>query len=133
MTLRGGPRQERRRHPRAIANFSAVLTVKGRGYAGRIVNLSMGGALLDLGDMSPEPGITAGVRLTLDIRCRGGDAAGPLHVEGRAVLWNSAGGDIPLLAVQFDPLDDERAEVLEDLMFEALSELRGREITATRH
>lgn len=124
MTLRGGLKRERRRHPRAITEFTAVLTTGKSSYSARVINLSMGGALLDLGGMVPTPAVEVGSHLSLDIRCRGG--SGPLHVEGRAVLWNTTSADAPLLAVQFDELAEDSGEVLEELMFEALSELRGR-------
>ncbi|MBC8132693.1 MAG: PilZ domain-containing protein [Deltaproteobacteria bacterium] len=129
MTVRGGPKQERRRHPRAITNFAAIVTAHLRAYSARVINLSMGGALLDLGRVVPQPTIEIGDRLSIDIRCRGG--AGPVRVEGRMVLWNTTSGDVPLLAVQFDETTDESAEILEDLMLEALSELRGRTISKT--
>jgi len=130
MTIRRAPKLERRRHPRAITNFSATVTVGRRSYSARVINLSMGGALLDLGRVPPEPSLTAGDLLSLDIRCRGG--VGPLHLEARAVMWNTTAGDVPLLAVQFDEITEDNDETLEDLMFEALSELRGR-VMETRH
>ena len=47
MTLRG-PRPERRRHPRAITSFSALLSAGTVVMQTRVINLSMGGALLAL-------------------------------------------------------------------------------------
>ncbi|MEO8214528.1 MAG: PilZ domain-containing protein [Myxococcales bacterium] len=124
MTLRGRPKRERRRHPRAITSFSAILVVSGRLYSARVINLSMGGALLDLGRLLPPPAIDAGQALLVDIRCRGG--VGPLHLDARAVTWNPDVDEVPLLSVQFGPMSDESAEILEELMFEALYELHGR-------
>jgi hypothetical protein len=117
-------KQERRRHPRAITNFSGVLTVGTRTYTARIINLSMGGALLDFGRVVPEPSIQMRDRLSLQIRCRGG--TGGLLLEGAAVLWNVKVGRDPLLAVQFDEVTGDCADILEDLMLEALAEIAGR-------
>ena len=121
-------RPERRRYPRAITNFSGLLTAGTRQYATRIINLSMGGALLDFCRVLPDPPINLRARLSLDIRCRTG--AGPLLLEGAAVLWNVKSSSEPLLAVQFDEVTGETADVLEDLMLEALAEIVGRVIGA---
>ena len=154
MTLRGRPKRERRRHPRALTNFSAILVVGGRLYSARVINLSMGGALLDMGPSLPTPAIAAGKDLQVDIRCRGG-GLGPLHLDAQAVAWNPNASQVPLsgvategrevgregvkvpvrslpvhgdrlLAVQFGPMSVESAEILEELMFEALYQLHGR-------
>lgn len=124
------PKRERRRHPRAITSFSGVLTVGARTYPSRIINLSMGGALLNLGHAKPEPPIQIGDRLSLEIRCRGG--AGPVTVDGKVVLWNKTSGPTALLAVQFDEVSGDEAEVLEELMLEALSNLRERQLVGSR-
>lgn len=131
VTLRGRSKspRERRRHPRAITSFKAIVTAHLRLYPSKVINLSLGGALLDLGGVIPVPAIAVGDHLSVDIRCRGG--AGPVRVPGRAVLWNTASGPVPLLAVQFEEMADEAAEILEDLIFEALSELRGRRMLGT--
>lgn len=121
-------KQERRRHPRAITNFSALLTAGTRQYTTRIINLSMGGALLDFCRVTPAPSIKVGDRLSLNIRCRTG--AGPLLLEGAAVLWNLKSSSEPLLAVQFDEVVGESADILEDLMLDALAEIAGRVIGA---
>ena len=124
------PPQERRRHPRALTNFSGLLVAGARPYVTRIINLSMGGALLDFGGAMPDPAIQVGERLSLEIRCRGGMA--PLRVDGKAVLWNRASSMTPLLAMQFDEVTGENAEILEDLMLEALSNLHERKVLGRR-
>jgi len=111
-----------------MTNFSAVLEAGGRSYAARVINLSMGGALLDLGQVVPETPLVKGVSVSVGIRCRG--AAAPLQVEARIVLWNDTSGDVPLLAVQFVDLDDERSELLEELMFNTLAALGDRGVPA---
>ena len=123
-----GPKHERRRYPRAITSFSAALTSGARLYATRIINLSMGGALLDFCRVVPDPPINVGDRLSLEIRCRG--AGGPLVIEGAVVLWHRRNDHQPLLAVQFDEAQGERADILEDLMLEALADIAGRFIGA---
>lgn len=124
-------RQERRRHPRALTSFSGCLSAGSRSFLTRIINLSMGGALLDFGGAIPDPAIGVGDRVSLEIRCRG--SAGPLHLDGKAVLWNSnTGVKTPWLAVQFDEVTGEKAEILEDLMLEALSDLQERQVIAGR-
>jgi hypothetical protein len=129
MTLRG-PKPERRRHPRAITSFSATLSAGAVVMQTRVINLSMGGALLAFAAGVALDPIPVGTRLTLNIRFRGGSE--PLLVEGRAVLWNRTSGTVPLLAVQFDEVTGDSAEILEDLMLEALSDLRGRQISSAR-
>ena len=74
--------------------------------------------------------IPVGTLLTLNIRCQG--SSEPLLVEGRAVFWNRTSGTAPLLAVQFDEVTGDSAEILEDLMLEALSDLRGRQLSSAR-
>jgi PilZ domain len=125
-----GSKQERRRHPRAITSFSVVLTAGARQYAARVINLSMGGALLDFSKIAPDPAIEVGDRLTIEIRCRG--SAGPVAFEGAAVLWNLKSSSEPLLAVQFDEVTGEGAEILEDLLIEALAEIKGRRDVMSR-
>ncbi len=101
-----------------------------RQYVTRIINLSMGGALLDFGGATPDSAIQVGERLSLEIRCRGGMV--PLRVDGKAVLWNRASSMTPLLAVQFDEVTGDNAEILEDLMLEALSNLHERKVLGKR-
>jgi hypothetical protein len=113
--------RERRRFPRTATTFSADLVVGKRRFATRVVNLSMGGALLDFRDVSPRPRIAAGARLSVEMRCRAVER--PFATEARAVLWNKALGPQPLLAIQFDEVRGEDAETLEDLMAEALVDL----------
>ena len=129
MTLRG-PRPERRRHPRAITSFSALLSAGTVVMQTRVINLSMGGALLAFAAGAALDPIPVGTRLTLNIRCQG--SSEPLLVEGRAVFWNRTSGTAPLLAVQFDEVTGDSAEILEDLMLEALSDLRGRQLSSAR-
>lgn len=122
--MRPGRKPERRRHPRAIVEFSAVLQAGSRGYPARLVNLSMGGALLDLGAAVRRPPIDVGDPVSLDITY--GNVSGPLHLEARAVLWNTTGWGVPLLAVQFFDVPAAESDLLEEMMTEALNQLRGR-------
>ncbi len=122
----GKSKPERRRHPRAITSFSAVLTVSVIDYSARVINLSMGGALLDFARVVPEPPINVGDRVLVNIRCR--DGAGPVVLEGRAVLWHLKSDSAPLLAVQFDEVTGENEEILEELIEEALAEIGGRAV-----
>jgi hypothetical protein len=112
--LAASPAKERRRHPRTATTFAAELTAGKHRYATRVINLSMGGALLDFPDLASKPKIAVGTRVAVAIRSR------PLHqtfaVEGRAVLWHTTRGPEPLLAIQFDELTGESAESLEELL-----------------
>jgi len=117
--------RERRRHPRALTDLRARVTVGGgASCSARVINLSMGGALLSLGDASLIETVTAGDVLALQIGCRGYERS--LRADARVVPWNRAAGRGPLVAVQFGQMGDEDSELLEELMSEALSELRGR-------
>jgi len=115
------PGGERRRYPRAATTFSAELSAGGQRYTTRVINLSMGGALLDFRDLVAKPKIAVGARVAVAIRYR------PLRqtfsAEGRAVLWNTTRGPEPLLAIQFDEITGESAETLEELLALALVEL----------
>jgi hypothetical protein len=124
MTPRARGKSERRRHPRAMTDFSAVLNVGTRGYPARVVNLSMGGALLDIGASTPEPAINRGDPVSIDITYA--TVATPLHVDASAVLWNTANRRVPLLAIQFRDVAEAESELLEHLMTEALVQIRGR-------
>jgi hypothetical protein len=128
-TRRTGAKPERRRHPRAIIDFSAVLHRGSRAYAARLVNLSMGGALLDIGAVAPEPPIDVGDAVSVDITY--GSIAGPLHLEASAVLWNTTTGRVPLLAIQFKDIAGAESDVLEQMMIEALAQIRGRATART--
>lgn len=110
--------------------MSGTLRAGARSYATRIINLSVGGALLSFVGPLPEPTLNINDRLSLEIRCRG--AGAPLRLEGRAVLWNTYGGGTPLLAVQFDEVTGEPADILEDLMLEALPMLHERKAGGAR-
>jgi len=125
---RGATRPERRRYPRAITDFSAQLEAAGRSYRTRVINLSMGGALLDCRRITPDPPIAVGDRVFVNIRCRGD--LDPFATEGRAVLWQASshlGSDRErLLAIQFDEVTGPAAEILEELMAQAWAEIRGR-------
>jgi hypothetical protein len=113
---------ERRRHPRAATTFSAdVLGSDGNRYAARVINLSMGGALLDFRGASSKPSVAVGARLSVEIRCRA--VRETFAAEGRAVLWNTTTASEPLLAIQFDDVVGEAADTLEDLLAEALVDL----------
>jgi len=128
MTDHGGPPRERRRHPRALTDLRGTMNVRSTPYAARIINLSMGGALLDLGGAPLDAPVDKGELVSLEIRARGRER--PLAAEARVVLWNTAVADSPLLAVQFEPMPDEATEVLEDMMSEAVTELRRRAFLA---
>ncbi len=124
-----GAKPERRRHPRAIIDFSAVLQAGPRAYPARVLNLSMGGALLDIGARSPDPSIKVGDPVSVEITY--GSIAGPLHLEASAVLWNSSTGRVPLLAIQFRDVPAAESDVLEQMMTEALVQIRGRATART--
>jgi hypothetical protein len=104
----------------------------GRSYRTRVINLSMGGALLDCRRITPAPPIAVGDRVFVNIRCRG--ELDPFATEGRAVLWQTrsnvgthVGSDRELLlAIQFDEVTGPAAEILEELMAQAWAEIRGR-------
>ena len=113
--------QERRRHPRAATSFSAGLNAGRHRYTTRVINLSMGGALLDFRDLVAKPKIAVGARVAITIRSRPLQAT--FATEGRAVLWNTTRGPEPLLAIQFDEVTGESAETLEQLLAEALVDL----------
>ena len=115
------PGHERRRYPRAATTFSAALIVRGQRYASRVINLSMGGALLDFRDLASKPQVAVGARVAIEIRSRPLQAT--FAAEARAVLWNTTRGPEPLLAIQFDEATDESADVLEQLMAEASVDL----------
>ena len=129
MTQRGNSKQERRRHPRALTDLRATVTFEGGAFTTKVINLSMGGALLDLGDAPFSPSVEAGQPLVLEIRCRPRGCT--LRTDARAVLWNRSADRAPLLAVQFEPMAEEPSELLEELMTEALSQLRARAFAAS--
>jgi hypothetical protein len=112
--MEGRMAKERRRHPRTATTFSAELRVGEQRHATRVINLSMGGALLDFSELAAQPEIPVGTRVTVEIRSR------PLlltfSAEGKAVLWNTTRGPHPLLAIQFDELTGDSAETLEELL-----------------
>jgi hypothetical protein len=117
-------RAERRRHARAITSFTAELEAGGQRYETRVVNLSQGGALLDFEGLAPAATIAVGDAVRVTIRCRG--ASRPVALDGKAVLWNLLSGREPLLAVQFDEVGGEAADILDELLAEALAELGQR-------
>ena len=106
--------KERRRHPRTATTFSAELRSGRHRYATRVINLSMGGALLDFGEPASKPEIPVGARVAVEIRSR--LLPQRFAAEGRAVLWNTTTGPEPLLAIQFDELTADAAETLEELL-----------------
>jgi hypothetical protein len=108
------PGTERRRHPRTATTFSAKLRAGRHRYAARVINLSMGGALLELADLASKAKIALGARVAVEIRSRPLQQA--FAAEGRAVLWNTTRGPEPLLAIQFDEITGDAAEALEELL-----------------
>jgi hypothetical protein len=122
---------ERRRHARAISNFLALLTAGKRQYTARVINLSMGGALLDCGRVQLPQSIRVGDRVSVHVSRRG--AAEAVLIEGAAVLWSREGGGPPLLAVQFDEVSGECSAILEDLIREALVEKVCRDDASEKH
>jgi hypothetical protein len=128
MTDHGGPARERRRHPRALTDLRATMDVRGASYAARVMNLSMGGALLDFGAAPLAAPLDKGELVSLVIRSRSSEH--PLATDARVVLWNTAVADSPLLAVQFEPMTDEATETLEDMLSDAVAELRRRAFLA---
>lgn len=117
-------RVERRKHPRAITSFSAILSAAGRQWTTKVINLSLGGALLDLGKDAAQSSLAVRDRVSVTISQRG--ASRPVTVMGAVVMWNRTIESQPLLAVQFDEVSDDDAALLDDLMEEALNEIRGR-------
>jgi hypothetical protein len=119
------PAVERRRHPRAATTFSADLVVDGRRYAARVINLSMGGALLDFHGAAARPRVAVGGRVSVEIRCRA--IAVPelarFAGEGKAVLWNTTSAPEPMLAIQFDEVTGDAADTLEALLAEAVVDI----------
>ena len=117
----GAPPVERRRHPRAATSLRAELAVGGAHYPGKVINLSMGGALLDFHAAAERPPVAPGERVAIHIEC---PAIGAMFAaEAKAVLWNARLGPEPLLAIQFDEIDDDAELILEELMAEALVDL----------
>jgi hypothetical protein len=110
----GSTGKERRRHPRTATTFSAELRAGRHRYATRVINLSLGGALLDFSELASKPKIAVGARVELEIRSRPFQQT--FAAEGRAVLWNTTTGPEPLLAIQFDELTSDSAETLEELL-----------------
>ena len=127
-TPHAGGNRERRRHPRAIIDLSAVLHSGPHAYSARVVNLSMGGALLDIGAVAPEPAINVGDPVSVDITYA--SVAGPLHLEASAVLWNTT-RRVALLAIQFKDVPAADSDLLEQMMIEALVQIRGRATART--
>jgi hypothetical protein len=124
MTDHGGPPRERRRHPRALTDLRATMNVRDASHPARVINLSMGGALLDFGATPLGPPLDKGELVSLVIRSRGSET--PFASDARVVLWNTAVAGSPLLAVQFEPMNEEATETLEDMLSEAVAELRRR-------
>jgi hypothetical protein len=122
-----GVGRERRRHARAITNFTAELEAGGIRYVTRVVNLSMGGALLDFQGFPPTATVAVGERVGVNVRCRGAHL--PAIVQGTVVMWNLQRGTEPLLAIQFQEVSDDAAEILEDLLAEALMDLGRRSVS----
>jgi hypothetical protein len=108
------PGNERRRYPRTATTFSAELRAGRTRYETRVINLSMGGALLDFRDLASKPRIAVGARVAVEIRTR--PLLHTFAAEGTAVLWNTTRGPEPLLAIQFDEITGESAETLEELL-----------------
>jgi len=104
--------QERRRHPRTATTFSAELTVGEHRLATRVINLSLGGALLDLGAARPK--VAVGERVAVEIRSRSSNET--FAAEGRAVQWSATRLAEPVVAIQFDELAGDAAEALEELL-----------------
>jgi len=114
-------RNERRRHPRTATTFSAELAVGEHRYETRVINLSLGGALLEFSELPSKPKIAVGARVAVEIRSR--SLQQTFTAEGRAVLWNTTRGPQPLLAIQFDEMAGDSAEALEEVLALASIEL----------
>jgi hypothetical protein len=99
----------------------AELVVSGARYPGKVINLSMGGALLDFHAAATRPPVEPGQRVAIHIECPAIGAT--LTADAKAVLWNVRIGPDPLLAIQFDEIDDDAELILEELMAEALVDL----------
>lgn len=119
------PRKERRRHPRALTDLRAMVTVGGASHPARVINLSMGGALLNVAEAPASLAAEVGQAVSLQIRCRGHE--GVLRADARVVNSHRAPDEAPLLAVQFEPIRDEDSDLLEELMYEALSQIYRRD------
>jgi len=100
------------------------MNVRGASHAARVINLSMGGALLDLGATPLGAPLDKGQLVSLVISSRSSER--PFVSDARVVLWNTAVAGNPLLAVQFEPMTDEATEALEEMLSEAVAELRRR-------
>jgi hypothetical protein len=117
------PGDDRRRYPRTATAFSAELKAGARRYSTRVINLSMGGALLDFRDLATKPKITVGARVAVEVRSR--HLQQTFTAEGTVALWNTTSGPEPLLAIQFDEITGDSAETLEELLALASIELDG--------
>jgi hypothetical protein len=118
------PKAERRRHPRAMTSFAATVVGASGQWTAKVINLSMGGALLDLGKTGTSAPLAIGERVTVTIESKRG--TGPVTLGGAAVHWNRTVAPHPLLAIQFDQVDDDDNDTLDDLMSEAMAQILGR-------
>ena len=126
----GAPHSERRRHPRAATSLRAQLGVAGARYPGKVINLSMGGALLDFPSAAPRPSVQPGAQVTLHVHCPATGAT--LTTDAKAVLWNERLGPTPLLAIQFHEMSEDAEDILEELMAEALVDVSQLPVRKTR-
>jgi len=121
---------ERRRHPRAATSLRAQLGVAGARHRGKVINLSMGGALLDFPEGAPRPTVQRGDQVTLHVHCPATGAT--LTTDAKVVLWNERLGPSPLLAIQFDEMSEDAEDILEELMAEALVDVSQVPLRKTR-
>ncbi len=102
---------DRRRHFRAGVNGGAVVHGRGVTRRGHITNLSLGGALIDLGDATNDLSIDHEVVVELEIGGSGWVAQRG-HVQRReantiAIAWSQIGADIE------DVIEDEVVAAME--------------------
>jgi hypothetical protein len=113
---------ERRRHPRAMADLAAVVYSGGQAHAARLVNLSLGGALLDLGPLAARLVVNAGDSVSVDVLHA---TISPVHLQARVVTWNTVTREVPLLAIEIHEIADEDRTYLEQMISHALTQTRG--------
>lgn len=114
---------ERRRHPRAMADLAAVVYSGGHAHAARLVNLSLGGALLDLGPLAARLVVNVGDSVSVDVLHA--TIPSPVHLQARVVTWNTVTREVPLLAIEIQEIADEDRNHLEQMISHALAQTRG--------
>lgn len=99
---------ERRVFSRVDCNVEAVLTYAGESFPSRVVNLSLGGVLINTA-ASPKKGEEVGIVLSTSR----GDESLAMHFSGRVARADARG-----LGIAFDPGDPDSLAQLRDLIAE---------------